>query len=163
MSSKLLNKKYLKRSKNIRKFIEGKFLRTAKGSIVSIRKGNRKNWKVTDKSTGRYFFTNLNVIPRANYENGSKEMYRQVNGLCVNCGNNSFHCNIDYSHTGYILKNIKCKKCGSVDKWDIIHTYDNNKGVNRGKRYALKKKKLRRKYDKKFQKNFKKNNHINKK
>jgi hypothetical protein len=90
---------------------------SSKVKITSIRIKNNKYFMIKLPSNNpikkSHIKLNLNKIPRPNYKNGSKEMYRLVNGLCQYCGHNKYIGTITFSKKGYALTNISCTKCNS--------------------------------------------------
>lgn len=114
----LFNNQYIKRVDNIWNNIEANSTQVSKVKISSIRIKNSKYFMIKLPNSNNpmnktHIRLNLNTLPRPNYENGSEEMYRQVNGLCQCCGHDEFNGKLTFSKTGYALSNISCTKCNA--------------------------------------------------
>jgi hypothetical protein len=113
----LFNNRYIRRAKNKEADIVKNSITSARVSFSSIRINNKKFFKIklpiNNPLNKKYLYLNLNTMPRANYKDGSREMYRFVNGLCQYCGHNKFNGKITFSKKGYTLTDIYCTECNS--------------------------------------------------
>ena len=140
----LFNDRYIRGAKKKEAVIERNSIMSARVSFTSIRIKNNKYFKIklpiNNPLKKKYLKLNLNTMPRANYRNGSREMYRMVNGLCQYCGHNEFNGKITFSKKGYTLTEIYWTECNSKQPWDYVHVYTKENQKNRAKEYAERKK-----------------------
>ena len=153
-----------------------KILRLSSGvrkvTIKAIRdERHNKNWvvRVTNPKPHekKTFHFNLNKVARPNFKNGTKEMYRYVNGLCLDCGHNSFKGDLYMVDSkNYVITNVVCDICGNLHPFMFV--VDGNsprKQKDRAKEYAHKKvknfKKKKKTQDEKNSKHNKNKREIN--
>lgn len=136
----LFNDQYNRSTNKKRAGIDNLSNYSANVKIESIRIKNTKYFKielpVNNPIDKPFIKLNLNTIRRPNYENGSLEMYRSVNGLCHYCGHSTYTAKITLSKVGYNLSDIYCTKCQHKQPLEYVHTYTNKNQKNRGKDYA---------------------------
>lgn len=140
----LFNNQYIRSAKEKVAVVESNSTMTARVRFTSIRINNNKYFRIKLPANNplkkQYIKLNLNTLPRANYKDGSQEMYRMVNGLCQYCGHDEFEGKITFSKKGYTLTDIYCTKCGSKQPWNYVHIFTKENQKNRGKDYAERKK-----------------------
>ena len=90
----LFNNQYIRSAKEKVAVVESNSTMTARVRFTSIRINNNKYFRIKLPANNplkkQYIKLNLNTLPRANYKDGSQEMYRMVNGLCQYCGHDEF-------------------------------------------------------------------------
>jgi hypothetical protein len=111
----LFNDKYLSGTKKKVADIRKNSIKSARVRISAIRINNKKYFRIDlprhNPLQKKYIKFNLNTMSRPNYKNGSREMYRMVNGLCQYCGHNEYIGKITFSQKGYALTDICCAEC----------------------------------------------------
>lgn len=151
-TNRLFNNRYIRNAKKKVAVVENNSTMTAQVRFISIRINNIKYFGIELPANNplkrKYIKLNLNTLPRANYKDGSQEMYRMVNGLCQYCGHYEFEGKITFSEKGYTLTNIYCTECGNKQPWNYIHIFTKENQKNRGKDYAKRKKSSNRNHSK---------------
>jgi hypothetical protein len=143
-TKKLFSNQYIESVDNTKEDLGKNHIMTSSVKITSIRIKDDKYFVIKLPSYNPLkkpsIRMHINKTTRPNYENGSIDMYRFVNGLCHYCGHNEYQGTIDMSKEGYTLGKMFCAKCGRKQPMMYVTDYKKKDGIDRGKDFAERKK-----------------------